>query len=70
MIMTILVGGVSALFWFGGYVIRRKLVHVPAQIASSARRVTPHLPRAWPWEDAWTTLFAEPCAPPRPAATT
>jgi len=30
--------------------IRRKRVHVPARIASSARRLTMHLPSAWPWE--------------------
>jgi len=47
--------------------IRRKLVHVPARIASSARRLTLHLPTAWPWENAWTTLFTGLCAPP-PAA--
>ncbi len=34
--------------------IRRKLIAVPARIASSARRVTLHLPAAWPWEHAWT----------------
>ena len=50
--------------------IRRKLVHVPARIASSARSLTLHLPRAWPWEDAWTTLFTGLCAPPTAAATT
>ena len=50
--------------------IRRKLVHVPARIASSARRLTLHLPRAWPWENAWTTLFTGLCAPPPAAATT
>lgn len=50
--------------------IRRKLVHVPARIASSARRLTLHLPRAWPWENAWTTLFTGLCAPPTAAATT
>jgi len=44
--------------------IRRKLVHVPARIASSARRLTLHLPTAWPWENAWTTLFTGLCAPP------
>ena len=31
--------------------IRRKLIAVPARLASSARRVTLHLPTAWPWED-------------------
>ena len=30
--------------------IRRKLITVPARIASSARRLTLHLPAAWPWE--------------------
>jgi len=28
--------------------VRRKLITVPARIASSARRVTLHLPTAWP----------------------
>jgi hypothetical protein len=37
--------------------IRRTLITVPARIASSARRLTLHLPRDWPWEAAWNTLF-------------
>jgi Transposase DDE domain group 1 len=37
--------------------IRRTLISVPARIASSARRLTLHLPRDWPWETAWNTLF-------------
>jgi hypothetical protein len=37
--------------------IRRTLVTVPARTASSARRLTLHLPRGWPWEPAWNTLF-------------
>ena len=37
--------------------IRRTLIGVPARIASSARRLTLHLPRDWPWEPAWNTLF-------------
>ena len=37
--------------------IRRTLISVPARIASSARRLTLHLPRDWPWESAWNTLF-------------
>jgi hypothetical protein len=49
--------------------IRRKLITVPARIASSARRVTLHLPTAWPWETAWTELFTRVCRPP-PAPTT
>ena len=49
--------------------IRRKLIAVPARIAFSARRVTVHLPAAWPWEHAWTELFTRACRPP-PAPTT
>jgi Transposase DDE domain group 1 len=37
--------------------IRRTLITVPARIASSARRLTLHLPQDWPWETAWKTLF-------------
>jgi hypothetical protein len=37
--------------------IRRTLISVPARIASSARRLTLHLPRDWPWESAWNMLF-------------
>jgi hypothetical protein len=37
--------------------IRATLITVPARIASSARRLTLHLPRDWPWETAWNTLF-------------
>jgi Transposase DDE domain group 1 len=44
--------------------IRRKLIHVPARIASSARRLTLHLPTAWPWQDPWTELFTRACGPP------
>jgi hypothetical protein len=49
--------------------IRRKLITVPARVASSARRVTLHLPTAWPWESAWTDLFTRVCGPP-PTPTT
>jgi hypothetical protein len=49
--------------------IRRKLITVPARVATSARRITLHLPKSWPWETAWTALFnrvSDP--PPAPAA--
>ncbi len=49
--------------------IRRKLIAVPARVASSARRVTLHLPTGWPWETAWSDLFTRACGPP-PAPTT
>jgi hypothetical protein len=47
--------------------IRRKLIAIPARVASSARRITLHLPAAWPWETAWIRLFAHGCRPPAPA---
>jgi hypothetical protein len=48
--------------------IRRALIHVPARVARSARRIRLHLPQAWPWENAFARLFAITHAPP-PAAT-
>jgi len=47
--------------------IRRTLISVPARIASSARRLTLHLPQAWPWEIQWTELFTRTSSPPRRA---
>lgn len=44
--------------------IRRKLITVPARVASSARRITLHLPQAWPWEPAWTAVFDRVSDPP------
>lgn len=44
--------------------IRRKLINVPARVATSARRLILHLPRAWPWEHAWTRLFTATSDPP------
>jgi hypothetical protein len=48
--------------------IRRTLIHVPARLARSARRITLHLPKAWPWETAFNRLFTITHAPP-PAVT-
>jgi hypothetical protein len=47
--------------------IRRTLITVPARISSSARRLTMHLPTAWPWQTPWTQLFTHTCGPPPPA---
>ena len=47
--------------------IRRTLISVPARIASSARKLTLHLPLAWPWESQWTELFTRTSGPPRAA---
>ena len=47
--------------------VRRKLITVPARIASSARRLTLHLPSTWPWKAAWLRLFTHGCGPPTAA---
>ena len=47
--------------------IRRKLIHIPARIASSARKTRLHLPQTWPWQEAWTKLFTSIHAPPAAA---
>ena len=44
--------------------IRRKRVHVPAQIAASPRRRTLRTPAGWPWATAGPHNFDAP-APPR-----
>jgi hypothetical protein len=48
--------------------IRRKLVSVPAQLASYGRRLIVHPPNRWPWETAWTRLVARACSPPATVA--
>ncbi|MGI5142106.1 IS1380 family transposase [Streptomyces sp. CA-106110] len=47
--------------------LRAHLVHVPARIARSARRLTLHLPQRWPWQHAWTRLFDTVHPPPEAA---
>jgi DDE family transposase len=47
--------------------IRTQLIAVPARLARSARRLSLHLPRDWPWEQAWTQLFDATCGPPAAA---
>jgi Transposase DDE domain group 1 len=49
--------------------IRRKLITVPARVAASARRITLHLPHAWPWETSWTALIDRVSDPPPLLAT-
>ncbi|MBK5238103.1 MAG: hypothetical protein JJE28_03210 [Actinomycetales bacterium] len=44
--------------------IRRKIINIPARIASSARKITLHLPENWPWETGWVALFTSSCGPP------
>jgi len=44
--------------------IRRKLITVPARVATSAGRIILHLPQAWLWETAWTALIDRVSDPP------
>jgi hypothetical protein len=44
--------------------IRAHLINVPARLARSARRLTLHLPTAWPWEQAWQRLLTAANSPP------
>lgn len=46
--------------------LRTHLINVPARVASSARRLTLHLPVDWPWADAWTALHEAAADPPHP----
>jgi hypothetical protein len=39
-----------------GTTIRAQLITVPGRLARSARRLTLHLPTAWPWQKAWEQL--------------
>jgi Transposase DDE domain group 1 len=51
--------------------LRARLVTVPARLARSARRLTLHLPRRWPWHEHWTSLAEHtlrPAPPPAPPA--
>ncbi|MEV6674798.1 IS1380 family transposase [Streptomyces sp. NPDC051162] len=46
--------------------LRTHLIHVPARIARSARRIALHLPHNWPWQHGWTHLFDTVHGPPEP----
>jgi hypothetical protein len=44
--------------------LRRELIHIAARIAHRARGIVLHLPTAWPWQHAYTSLFTTAHAPP------
>lgn len=46
--------------------IRDAIVSVPARVASSARKLTLHLPTNWQWETSWMTLFEKALHPRAP----
>lgn len=40
-----------------GMTLRRKIVNIPARFVRPQRTPTLHLPRRWPWLDAWLQLW-------------
>jgi hypothetical protein len=44
--------------------LRAHLVHVPARIARTGRKLALHLPERWPWRHAFADLFSVAHAPP------
>lgn len=51
--------------------VRRRIIIVPARLATTGRRLLMHLPEHWPWATAWTALWnAITTTGPPPAATT
>ncbi len=48
--------------------MRTELINIPGRVATSARRLTLHLPTDWPWADAWQALFDALDPPPAHAA--
>jgi hypothetical protein len=44
--------------------LRRKIIKIPARIASTARRLDLHLPIHWPWAQGWESLHALATGPP------
>ena len=49
--------------------LRTQLINIPGRVASSARRITLHLPTDWPWAPAWQNLHDAATAPPATAST-
>jgi hypothetical protein len=44
--------------------IRRQLINLPARIATTARRLIMHLPRAWPWQRPGPSCSTRPVGHP------
>ena len=47
--------------------IRAQLITVHGRLSRSARRLTLHLPTAWPWQKAWEQMATAANSPPVPA---
>jgi len=46
--------------------LRAQLINIPARLARSARRLVLHLPKRWPWQDAFEQMFTAATGPPSP----
>ncbi len=44
--------------------ILHRIIRVPARLATRARRIVAHLPRRWPWQNAWLRLWDTALGPP------
>ena len=49
--------------------LRRKIINVPARVATTGRRLVLHLPQHWPWTADWEALHAAAASPPTPSTT-
>ena len=49
--------------------VRRRIINVPARIATTGRRLVLHLPTHWPWAEAWEQLWSTATGPPTAATT-
>jgi len=52
-----------------GATLRRTIVAVPARLARPQRKPILHLPRHWPWANAWLRLWDNVIGHPQPATT-
>jgi len=44
--------------------LRKKVINIPARIATTGRRLILHLPRHWPWATGWELLWSTATGPP------
>ena len=49
--------------------LRRRIITIPARLATTGRRLIMHLPARWPWAPAWAALWDAATGPPRPTLT-
>jgi hypothetical protein len=50
--------------------LRKKVIKIPARVATTSRRLDLHLPVHWPWARAWELLWSTATATGPPLAVT